>query len=1056
MAYRPPGPPPSQGFPSAQAPHGFPPGSPNFAPPRPQGTPPPGPASQQWRPGPQGAVPGGPRPPMMPARSPSPQAQFRPGMPPSANAAQWQMPSRPMPPQQQGFVPRAQPTPPPGTAGSQQFVRPPMMPATTGTQQPVRMPQQQQVPPSGFPPAQHPSPIQTASSPPATVHSPPLSPTGSVGTPHSSSRRRAYPEQITSAYNGSQTGGYTGGGQFFTPAGGAPVAPAPPPTIPSTGAQQQNPMYYDPSAANKVPAFAGGMAAYAYQGQAATPDNVASQFQGMNLGAQMALQHVPLMGNPPSMSDLELPPPQIRLPPNATVTPSPYANPDPVYARCTLNAFPATQALLNKSKLPLGLILAPYKTTKEDEVQVPVVTDTVIARCRRCRAYINPFVTFIEGGQRWKCNLCYLLNDVPAAFDYDHQTQQPVDRWQRAELNHGVVEFVAPTEYMVRPPQPPVYIFVIDVSFSAIQSGMVATAARAILNTLDRIPNVDNRTKIGFITVDSSLHFFNLNSITGEPQMLVVSDLEDVFLPQPNDLLVNLTESRAVVESLLGRLGEMFKDTHNINNALGPAMQAAYKLISPIGGKIIVLQSTLPNMGAGALKPREDVKLLGTPKESSLLQPASSFYKSFAIDCSRSQVSVDIFVLSSQYSDIATLGCAPRYTGGQLFFYPAFNASKTEDALKFTNEFADNLSSHIALEAVMRVRASRGVHLSTFHGNFFVRSTDLMALPNVPRDQSYCVEMQLEENLTVSTIYFQTAVLHTTCFGERRIRVLTLALPVTSQLTELYASADQVAIAALLANKAVERATTSKLDDARDALTNKCVDILGSYKTTMMSAASGAVPQLQITDNLKLLPLLILGLLKHVGLRQSTQIPSDLRAHAQDLLRILPAQLLADYLLPRFYAIHTMPLPNSPEDEKNAPLPQRLNLTAERMERHGCYLLENGHHIFLWVGREAHPRLCADLFESGYEGIRSGKTTLPTLDNPLSRAVHRLIAEARGEGKRWRGRTYYPTVYVVKEDGDAALRMWFLSHLIEDRADSIASYQQWLGSLRDKVNSGSF
>ena len=61
--------------------------------------------------------------------------------------------------------------------------------------------------------------------------------------------------------------------------------------------------------------------------------------------------------------------------------------------------------------------------------------------------------------------------------------------------------------------------------------------------------------------------------------MLVVSDLEDVFLPQPDDLLVNLTESRAVVESLLRSLGDMFKDTQTVGNALGSALLAGFKLI---------------------------------------------------------------------------------------------------------------------------------------------------------------------------------------------------------------------------------------------------------------------------------------------------------------------------------------------------------------------------------------------------------------------------------------------------------------------------------------------
>lgn len=99
---------------------------------------------------------------------------------------------------------------------------------------------------------------------------------------------------------------------------------------------------------------------------------------------------------------------------------------------------------------------------------------------------------------------------MPSSFDYDSVTQRPVDRWQRKELNHAVVEYIAPTEYMIRPPQPLVYMFVIDVSYPAIQCGMVATAATTILETLDRIPNDEGRTKVGIITVDSSIHFYNL------------------------------------------------------------------------------------------------------------------------------------------------------------------------------------------------------------------------------------------------------------------------------------------------------------------------------------------------------------------------------------------------------------------------------------------------------------------------------------------------------------------------------------------------------------------
>jgi protein transport protein SEC24 len=161
--------------------------------------------------------------------------------------------------------------------------------------------------------------------------------------------------------------------------------------------------------------------------------------------------------------------------------------------------------------------------------------------------------------------------------------------------------------------------------------------------------------------------------------------------------------------------------------------------------------------------------------------------------------------------------------------------------------------------------------------------------------------------------------------GQRRIRVVTLALPTTSVISELYASADQVAIATLLANKAVERGISSKLEDARDAVTNKVVDILSTYKSHM--GTQGPSPQLIVPDNLKHLPMLLLGLVKHVrplftgsascaprlippvqvGIRQSTKIPSDLRAYAMALLTTLPSQLLVPYLHPSFYALHTMP-----------------------------------------------------------------------------------------------------------------------------------------------------
>lgn len=365
---------------------------------------------------------------------------------------------------------------------------------------------------------------------------------------------------------------------------------------------------------------------------------------------------------------------------------------------------------------------------------------------------------------------------------------------------------------MVRPPQALTYIFLLDVSFNAVANGLLATSARCILESLERIPNADRRTKLAFLAVDSSLHYFCIprdGSENSDAKMLVVSDLDEPFLPTPEDLVLNLHECRQNIETFLDKLQSMFKDTQDGFCAMGSALRSGLRLVHTTGGKLTVLSATIPNIGFGKLEMREDKKALGTSKEGALLQTASSFYKSFAVECSKQQVSIDMFLFSAQYQDVASLSNLPRYTGGQTYFYPGWSAARTEDAIKFASEFSSYLSAEIGLEAVLRVRATTGLRMNAFYGNFFNRSSDLCAFPAFPRDQGFVVEVAIDETLTKPVVCLQAAVLHTTCNGERRIRVLTLALPTTESLANTYASADQQAITAYFSHKAVEKALGS-------------------------------------------------------------------------------------------------------------------------------------------------------------------------------------------------------------------------------------------------------
>ncbi|KAK4185285.1 hypothetical protein QBC35DRAFT_389835 [Podospora australis] len=839
---------------------------------------------------------------------------------------------------------------------------------------------------------------------------------------------------------------------------------APPPQPygqpPALGGYQTPEPYYPSAGAPPAPGGVAGLTA-GMQSMNLAPGGIPQQQPQQlppqaRVGPLNQLYPTDLLNQPFNVSELDLPPPPIILPPNTSVTPSPDANCLPKYVRSTLNAVPTTHSLLKKSKLPFALVIQPYAALHDLDDPVPVVQDQVISRCRRCRSYINPFVTFLDHGHRWRCNMCNLTNDVPQAFDWDAAAQKSVDRWQRHELNHAVVEFVAPQEYMVRPPQPLVYLFLFDVSYAAVSTGLLATSARTILDSLNRIPNADRRTRLGFMAVDSSLHYFSVPKDTdenGETSMLVISDLDEPFLPVPGDLLITLTECRQSIENFLTKLPNMFVNNQINDSCMGSALRAGHKLISPLGGKIVVLSASLPNVGYGSLKMREDKKLLGTSKESGLLQTASGFYKSFAVECSKNQVSIDMFLFSSQYQDVASLSNLPRYTGGQTWFYPGWNAGRAEDAIKFASEFSDYLSSEIGLEAVLRVRATTGLRMSTFYGNFFNRSSDLCAFPAFPRDQCYVVEVALDENLTKNVVCMQTAVLHTTCNGERRIRVMTLALPTTTNLADLYASADQAAITTYFTHKAVERGLSNGLESARDGLQHKITELLQTFKKELAGGSMGG--GLQFPSNLRGLPALFLGLIKHVGLRKSALIPSDLRSAALAQLSTLPLPLLMQYIYPRLYSLHDMPdnagIPD-PETSQIV-LPPPLNLSSERFVPYGLYLIDDGQTQFLWVGRDAVPQLLADVFGiSDRTQLHVGKATLPELDNDFNERVRAVIQKSRDHKSKGVGSIILPHLYIVREDGEPSLKLWAQTLLVEDRADQGLSYQQWMGSLREKVS----
>lgn len=218
---------------------------------------------------------------------------------------------------------------------------------------------------------------------------------------------------------------------------------------------------------------------------------------------------------------------QWYLPPPAAIpfVAQDQGNSSPKYARLTLNNIPTTSDFLGSTGLPLGMVLQPLAQLDSGEQPIPVLDfgDIGPPRCRRCRAYINPFMTFRSGGNKFVCNMCTFPNDVPPEyFSPTDPSGVRVDRLQRPELMMGTVEFLVPKEYWNKEPIGLQVLFLIDASQDAVNRGFLKGVCRGILEALYGDENeetaegedprrIPEGSTIGIVTFDREVQFYNLS-----------------------------------------------------------------------------------------------------------------------------------------------------------------------------------------------------------------------------------------------------------------------------------------------------------------------------------------------------------------------------------------------------------------------------------------------------------------------------------------------------------------------------------------------------------------
>uniref|UniRef100_A0A8C0L8L5 SEC24 homolog C, COPII coat complex component n=1 Tax=Canis lupus dingo TaxID=286419 RepID=A0A8C0L8L5_CANLU len=666
-------------------------------------------------------------------------------------------------------------------------------------------------------------------------------------------------------------------------------------------------------------------------------------------------------------------------------------------------------------------------------------------RCNRCKAYMCPFMQFIEGGRRFQCCFCSCINDVPPQyFQHLDHTGKRVDAYDRPELSLGSYEFLATVDYCKNNkfPSPPAFIFMIDVSYNAIRSGLVRLLCEELKSLLDFLPREggteESAIRVGFVTYNKVLHFYNVKSSLAQPQMMVVSDVADMFVPLLDGFLVNVSESRAVITSLLDQIPEMFADTRETETVFAPVIQAGMEALkaAECAGKLFLFHTSLPIAEApGKLKNRDDRKLINTDKEKTLFQPQTGAYQTLAKECVAQGCCVDLFLFPNQYVDVATLSVVPQLTGGSVYKYACFQVENDQE--RFLSDLRRDVQKVVGFDAVMRVRTSTGIRAVDFFGAFYMSNTTDVELAGLDGDKTVTVEFKHDDRLNEeSGALLQCALLYTSCAGQRRLRIHNLALNCCTQLADLYRNCETDTLINYMAKFAYRGVLNSPVKTVRDTLITQCAQILACYRKNCASPSSAG--QLILPECMKLLPVYLNCVLKSDVLQPGAEVTTDDRAYVRQLVTSM--DVLSEILCVCVCGGGGggTNVSYGPWSITFCPLPLRLS-------NGDIYLLENGLNLFLWVGASVQQGVVQSLFNvSSFSQITSGLSVLPVLDNPLSKKVRGLIDSLRAQRSR------YMKLIVVKQEDK--LEMLFKHFLVEDKSLSGgASYVDFLCHMHKEI-----
>lgn len=596
----------------------------------------------------------------------------------------------------------------------------------------------------------------------------------------------------------------------------------------------------------------------------------------------------------------------------------------PRFIRMTLNSIPVSASLMNSSGLPFAAVFQPFSELAEEDNEVPCVQYAVY-RCVDCFAYINSFFTMLENSKKIHCNLCGKIQNRPA--QYEGPTRE---YW---ELNRGTYEFRASEEYSSKPLNRQIFWFCLETSAQSLEMGVFYQVLTSLISIVDCMRP---EYWVGILTFDKEICVYRLGK-QGVMQ-IVINDTEEAFVSENWESLVfSLVDKKEEFKEMLMSLLEFkFSDNKKVLT-VGHVVKTVHCLFKDNGARVLVFNSEFGTIGLHQL---QNINLNPVNDVADTVYQANEVYTKLSKLCMDSGLTIDLFICTNQIVSIPNLSVLCTNTGGDLYYFPAYNNDNDGERLHY---YLHRILTRTQVsQVVMRARCSAGLSVSKYIGKVFIAPGGEVRVPYLDSDKSICIYFKHDNNLQEEKDYFvQIAVLYNRLGSERVVRVFNSKVYTTQNFLNIFQNADVDAICNSCVRMGAKLVFEKSLNDVREGIQKNLVNLLAITRqvNTDLNYTRVLVP-----DSLKYLMLYIFSAFKLPALTIG-KINLESRVFSLHALLCMPILQLKLLIYPKIYEI----------DIETHEIKHKSTLTPcsyKNLNPDSVYFINNGDIVLCFIGEK--------------------------------------------------------------------------------------------------------